>query len=610
MGADTHGTHVAGTMGAVGNNGVGITGVSQDVSLLPIRIFADNDKVPLGAVVNAYVYAGMMGAHVANGSFGGAGGSTIEIEALEASPNTLFVVAAGNSSTNNDSPATPVFPCNYGAAFAVDNVICVAATNPNDALAGFSNIGPATVHLSAPGTAILSTSRHATELEEGFEGVHGWSLDSPWAAASDIVFGGTKSLSDSPGGSYVTGSLDKSAINVADSYAGKTGCFLHYVTAYQLESGDKVDILGSTNGGSSWLAAPLRTITGTSPGYPGSGVSHTTSLAPLNGSANARIRFRLVTDGDPNVADGIHVDELAIRCNSASGNDGGYQYLQGTSMASPHVAGAAALMHSHQPSANPFSLRNALMVSGDLLPVGELGKTISNRRLNVDALLDKDAIPLGVPTVGGSALSKPFQKKTSVAVSTSTPGASGYWIKIDRTRYNRLSFTRSFVSSSGSKTLNLAAGSTHCVSANSIQPGTGNESNFSTKRCTSVPVNNTSLKHSSGWKKKKAPGHFLKTFSQSSKKGATLSLSGVIFDRLALVATKCRGCGTVGIFSGRQKFPFKKVNLSSTRTKKLQIITVFSKKNGPYKSKITIKVLTSGKPVKIEGFGVLLKPLV
>jgi hypothetical protein len=82
----------------------------------------------------------------------------------------------------------------------------------------------------------------------------------------------------------------------------------------------------------------------------------------------------------------------------------------------------------------------------------------------------------------------------------------------------------------------------------------------------------------------------------------------VIFDRLALVATRCLGCGEVGLFLGKQRTPFKRVSLSSTRTKKRQIISVFNRSGGPFKSKITIRVLTSGKPVKIEGFGVLQRP--
>ena len=609
MGPDTHGTHVAGTIGAEGHNGVGITGVSHDVALLPIRIFKDNGGVPLGAVVNAYVYAGMMGARVANASFGGPGGSVIEIEALEFAKNTLFVAAAGNEGSNNNT--TPVYPCNYGAAFAVDNVICVAATDPDDELAAFSNFGPTRVHISAPGTSVLSTSRHAPMLgaatpdgAEGFEGaIGGWTLDAPWATTTELWFIGARSLTDSPGGSYATGALDESAATPVMNLVGKTGCFLEHLTTFALESGDVVRIEGSTDGGASWPHL-FRTYMGNEPG-----IQDEMSLGALQGSTTARVRYRLLTDGDGNVANGIHLDEVAVRCNSSTGADGGYQFLQGTSMAAPHVSGAAALAISRFPTTNPYSLRQAIMVSGDLLPLGEQGLTLSNRRLNANNLVNfPDLIPLGVPSLGGPTLSQPFQKKSPITVNTSTPGASGYWIKLDRTKYNSLSFTRSFQSSSGSKKVALAAGNTYCISANSIEPVTLNESNFSAKKCTSAPVNNTTLKHSSGWTKKKAPGHYLKTFSQTKKKGATLALGGVFFDRLALIATKCRGCGTVGLFFDKQKTPFKKVKLGATKTKKLQVVTVFNKNNGPFKAKITIKVLTGGKPVKIEGLGVLLRP--
>jgi subtilisin family serine protease len=146
---DGHGTHVAGTIGAEGNNGDGITGVNWRVKLMPLRVGVANN-IPTSAVVAAFQHACTNGAKIVNGSFGGFGLSTAMREAIAACPGTLFVFAAGNTGTDNDQ--FPVFPCNDPGK----NVICVGATTTNDQLAGFSNHGTS-VEIAAPGEGILST---------------------------------------------------------------------------------------------------------------------------------------------------------------------------------------------------------------------------------------------------------------------------------------------------------------------------------------------------------------------------------------------------------------------------------------------------------------------
>ena len=144
-----HGTHVAGTIGARGDNALGVTGVNWRVKVMPLRVGGSND-LSLAAVVEAFRYACTHGARVVNGSFGGVGSSTAIHDAIASCPGTLFVFSAGNSASNND--ARPMFPCNDPSR----NVVCVAASNQNDQLAPFSNYG-ASVELAAPGTGILST---------------------------------------------------------------------------------------------------------------------------------------------------------------------------------------------------------------------------------------------------------------------------------------------------------------------------------------------------------------------------------------------------------------------------------------------------------------------
>jgi len=149
--ANGHGTHVAGTIGARGNDGRGVSGVSWRVSLLPVRVLRPDGSGSVSDAIAGYWYAVRAGARVINVSLGGSGLSRAEADAIAGARDTLFVVAAGNDGTDND--AVPKYPCNHPAA----NIVCVAATGRDDALAGFSNFGAASVDLAAPGEDIVST---------------------------------------------------------------------------------------------------------------------------------------------------------------------------------------------------------------------------------------------------------------------------------------------------------------------------------------------------------------------------------------------------------------------------------------------------------------------
>jgi len=150
-----HGTHTAGTIGASGNNGVGVTGVNWAVSLMPLKIFNPIFgglfcTASSSAIIGAVNYASMMGARVSNNSYGGGPASLAEQNAIQAS-KALFVAAAGNDGLSNDITAS------YPATYPLDNIISVAATDHNDVQAVFSNFGVLTVDLAAPGVHILST---------------------------------------------------------------------------------------------------------------------------------------------------------------------------------------------------------------------------------------------------------------------------------------------------------------------------------------------------------------------------------------------------------------------------------------------------------------------
>ena len=159
-----HGTHVAGTIAAVGNNSLGVTGVAWSTSIMPLKFLSANGSGYLSDAVEAINYATMMrtrygvNVRVDNNSWGGGGFSSAMQSAIQAANDAgiLFVAAAGNSGTNND--ASPQYPANYDSP----NVISVAATDQNGQLASFSNYGATTVDLAAPGVSIYSTTPNNT----------------------------------------------------------------------------------------------------------------------------------------------------------------------------------------------------------------------------------------------------------------------------------------------------------------------------------------------------------------------------------------------------------------------------------------------------------------
>jgi len=148
-----HGTHVAGIIGAVGNNQTGVAGVMWRTHILPVRVFNQFGQGTDTDVTRGIDYAVKMGAKVINASWGAYGESLTLYNAISAanSHGVLFVAAAGNYSNNND--LTPYYPASY----SFGNIISVAATDQNDLRVPFSNFGYTSVDVAAPGTYIIST---------------------------------------------------------------------------------------------------------------------------------------------------------------------------------------------------------------------------------------------------------------------------------------------------------------------------------------------------------------------------------------------------------------------------------------------------------------------
>lgn len=155
-----HGTHVAGTIGAVGNNGQGVAGVAWSVQLMPVRVLSADGSATTVEIVKAFDYAVRMrrkgvNLRVINCSWGGGFPSAALREAMEAagSAGILVVCSAGND--GNDTDALPVYPAGYD----VPEILTVGASTVCDEPTSFSNYGRTTVDLAAPGSGVLSTYR-------------------------------------------------------------------------------------------------------------------------------------------------------------------------------------------------------------------------------------------------------------------------------------------------------------------------------------------------------------------------------------------------------------------------------------------------------------------
>ena len=173
-----HGTHVAGTIGAVGNNGIGVAGVAWKVRLMPLKFLDHNGNGYTSNAISAIEYATENGARLTNNSWGGGEVSQALFDAINSanSAGILFIVSAGNNSSDNDN--TPYYP----SCFNLDNIISVASTDSKDSLSVFSNWGLSNVDIAAPGSSIFSTKPNNTYGE-----LSGTSMAAPHVAGAAVL---------------------------------------------------------------------------------------------------------------------------------------------------------------------------------------------------------------------------------------------------------------------------------------------------------------------------------------------------------------------------------------------------------------------------------------
>ncbi|MCP4702290.1 MAG: S8 family serine peptidase, partial [Gammaproteobacteria bacterium] len=147
-----HGTHVAGTIAAAGDNGIGITGVNRSGKIMALKFISANGSGYVSDAIEAVEYAAQMGVQCTNNSWGGGGYSRALYDAINATDDALFIAVAGNG-YGRDIDVSPYYPASYD----LDNIIGVCSSDFRDRLSYFSNRGRESVDLCAPGSRIFST---------------------------------------------------------------------------------------------------------------------------------------------------------------------------------------------------------------------------------------------------------------------------------------------------------------------------------------------------------------------------------------------------------------------------------------------------------------------
>ncbi len=165
-GEDSHGTHVSGTIGGVGGNGIGVAGVNWNVTLISGKFLGPGGGSTSGAILAIDYFNDLKSRHGLNivatsNSWGGGGFSQALLDAINrgGDRDILFIAAAGNSGTDND--AGNYYPSNYqctnGGSRSWDCVVSVASITSTGAKSSFSQYGATTVDLGAPGSSVKST---------------------------------------------------------------------------------------------------------------------------------------------------------------------------------------------------------------------------------------------------------------------------------------------------------------------------------------------------------------------------------------------------------------------------------------------------------------------
>ena len=369
MDMNGHGTHVAGIIGASGNDGIGVTGVCWRSNIMAVRILDAAGYGTTEQITNGIYFAVRNGARVINMSLGSnaleSGEDTLFQAAInEAKSNEVIVVAAaGNGDQNNDY--NDFFPANYTqTGYNLDNVISVAAVERDNYLASFSNYGSDSVDIGAPGVDILST--FAGQQVITLENFSDWTRYSGWSRYYDRDYGDFLINPSSWPGGYYRNNLDAGAFKEFDlSIYGADGATVSFYMGLDLSYHSYVIEIDESELGGENDAVQIEC--GNNHIDALSGSSFSSSMVDLiyleydlnpYFSDNATVGFNLITNSSGTYS-GVGINYLSI--NRLYLNATACSYFDGTSMAAPYVSGALAMLIAHEDDTyNYLTIINAL----------------------------------------------------------------------------------------------------------------------------------------------------------------------------------------------------------------------------------------------------------
>ena len=384
-----HGTHVAGTIGAVGNNGLGVVGVNWTAGMTTVRVCDFGSSCP--TVLEGLAYAGPR-ARVVNLSLGGPGDLQPETDVIRASPNTLFVAAAGNDGTDND--AIPVGPCNV----PLPNVLCVAAIDADGNLADFSNYGAISVDVAAPGVDIQSS---VPEFGDAFEPAvlpdvnnkpDGWDQMPPTGAWEVDTSLGVLNLVDLDQMAGAGTGLESWLIKAPGDFdAVGEACRMNGGIRINLDAGDRQAMALAYKAASdtTWEIVPGSAVAGDTEGQL---IPWNVDLSAIDGRTD--MEFAILVQSLESATNRVKAAFMppVFKCIVAQPAGGTYDFFSGTSMATPQVSGAAALLLSKNPSLTAVQLKDALMSTAVRMP-SLAGKVVTGGRVDVNAALASVPVP-------------------------------------------------------------------------------------------------------------------------------------------------------------------------------------------------------------------------
>lgn len=358
MDIDGHGTHLAGIAAAIGNNGLGIAGVNWRAGILPLKTMRPDGYFYDSDLIEAISYAALMKSRFGvkivaiNASLGDTAGYDGDFlyQAIEtaAEAGIIFCAAAGNGGRNNDT--RPIYPASYN----LPNIISVAASNSTDNLASFSNYGPNSVHLAAPGVSILSTVPMAAAVTAG-----GVTCEAEALEYSGYTEGITRAI-------YYCG------IGNPGDFPPQVSGNIALIQRGTLYFSEKTT--NAQNAGAAAVVIYNNIATGQTDG----GLILGTLGSPGNWLPTV---FITREDGERIRALGNPLTTVVYSKSSA------YASRDGTSMATPFVAGAIGLMAARYPDESAGRWKERIL-SGVDRPAGLAGKLISNGRLNLSRSLE------------------------------------------------------------------------------------------------------------------------------------------------------------------------------------------------------------------------------